>query len=68
MAPKKIDDTKKVSCFNRKKVPIIALPGSLANSLGWETVYPYLRVRAPEMMYLKVPIIVLPGNTAISQG
>ena len=25
MAPKKIDDTQKVSCFNRKKVPIIAL-------------------------------------------
>ena len=34
MAPKKIDDTQKVSCFNSKKVPIIALPGSLANSLG----------------------------------
>lgn len=68
MAPKKIDDTQKVSSFNRKKVPIIALRGILANSLGWETVYPYLRVRAPEMMYPKVLIIVLPGNPAISPG
>ena len=34
MAPKKIDDTQKVSSFNRKKVPIIALRGILANSLG----------------------------------
>ena len=34
MASKKIDNTQKVSSFNLKKVPIIALPGSLANSLG----------------------------------
>ena len=34
MASKKIDDTQKVSSFNRKKDPTIALPGSLANCLG----------------------------------
>ena len=68
MTPKKIDDTQKVSSFNRKKFPIFALPSSLANSLGWETVFPYLRVRAPEMIYLKVRTIVLPGNAAISPG
>ena len=34
MASKKVDDTQKVSSFNLKKVLVVALPGSLANSMG----------------------------------